>query len=488
MSAKQINLSGINLNINKKNNVGGNIYANENITSGSISCNSLTSINNIILGSNAITLNGGTGSISAKGNMSAGNMSTTDLTSTNNVSVKNDVCTKFLYIGCRDNVQPNYSNCYAKFVGTSGNLSIQTGNGSGDYDIIGTINLNNNTLKTNRLETNRLKTALTEYSIAGSDEINYIKNTSNPAIFFNIRSSDNRREFIFKFNNVGSTQNGAYFYKSPDKTNWDAMEVPDKDSAPYSYTLNHTSLIDENTNLNSYKIGEPIFLNNNYNNYYIDEINYHYKFMKITNDKIQINNNTCNKTFFNITNIPNNNFVGICSIVSEKIIVKQTYNELFRKYFFEELTEEQIQEYNLDINNLPEDYIILYKINNDFSLNINQDKTYYFDKPVIAFATHGDYMFYVNDIEALIDTNLNTQKHYEIGDELTYDGKILILPEFNPNDNLTETQQLQELINYNKQMSNYNKLKKNSIGKISHIFTSQECDDYKHYLAVFKSN
>lgn len=452
MSAKQINLNGINVSVNKNGTIGGNITAG-----GNISGDSLTSTTTISAG---------------------GNISTTDLTATRNISVKNDVCGKNLYIGCGD-IQPQWNKCYAKITGSSGNLVIQTGNGANNYDIRGTIDLNYN----------KLKTRITEYydNVDNTDITNIKNNISSPAIFFH-KQSGGERDFIFKFNTVDNKQNGAYFYKSSSNTNWDAMKVEDNDSKPYSYTLNHTSLIDENTNLNSYKIGEPIFLKNNYNNYYIDEINYHYKFMKITNDKIQINNNTCNKTFFDITNIPNNNFVGICSIVSEKIIVIQTYNELFRKYFFEELTEEQIKEYNLDINNLPEDYIILYKINNDFSLNINQDKTYYFDKPVIAFATHGDYMFYVDDTEALIDTNLNTQKHYEVGDELTYDGKILILPEFNPDENTTELNQLQQLLNYNKQMSNYNKLKKNSIGKISHIFTQQECDDYKHYLAVFKTD
>lgn len=295
--------------------------------------------------------------------------------------------------------------------------------------------------------------------------------------------SNGDRHWIFSSLNLDG---GMFTWQKNDERNkWYKLERSTND--PPTCTINHISMISNNTNLNNYKIGEPIFLNNKYKKYNYNLRNYINNFSEIKEEKIEINNSTGDTTLFDITNNINNNFVGICSMISEPKIIKRCLEEPFNLYSIKELTQEEITELNLNVNDLPEDYLLVYKVYNYNNLN-NPDPYTYYDQPVIAFATHGDYMFYVNDTEALIDTNLNTQKYYEIGDELTYDGKILILPEFNPNNNLTESQQLQELIDYNKKLSDYNKLKKNSIGKISHIFSSQECDDYKHYLAIFKTN
>jgi len=435
-------------------NKNGNALINGDGISGSGNGN-LNVVNNISAGGN-ITI---TGDATISGNTSTNNISANGsiTATTSNISAKNDLTGGYLYLGSSNGNIPSYLNAYAKFEpSNNGFLYLLTSRSSpSSYTWEGGLQL-------------------------GSIKL-YQQNGNGYGLFY-YRKGSSSRYWIFNSLDSGG---GVYTFQNNGDSSWFKLDKSSGGSP--SLTINHISTISENTNLNDYIIGKPIFLGDKYKKYNYYNSNYMNNFNDINDEKIKIDSSTCDTTLFNISNIPNNNFVGICSIISEPKIIKKTLEQPFNQYSIHELTQNEINEQNIDINNLPNDYSLVYKVYNYNDLN-NAEPYIYYNVPVIAFATHGDYMFYVDDTEALIDTNLNTQKHYEVGDELTYDGKILILPEFNPDETLTELEQLQQLLNYNKQISKYNKLKKNSIGKISHIFTSQDCDDYKHYLAVFKSN
>lgn len=452
----------------------GNISANGNITTNK----NITASSGVITGKNIV--------------------SNEDLTCKTNINAEANLYSTSLFLGKKNNSNPvSENNSLSKLTTTLNVLDVHTRGNVNNWNYVNTntcdLNFYNHHLNIYSWTTSTNSRRLTFYH--RNDNYSMINNiwagaegVGSLRIYYrcvpNGGSNSNRHLNYFEneyFNGIS----GHYLnIGKGNTTSWYKISTGSATSKPTSTTIIHSSVI--NGSLNDYIIGQPIFLNNNY--YTINFFdNYDQTYSEFNLQKINIDKYTYDKTIFDITNIPNNNFVGICVSKSEEVIVNIELDEKTHKYFFDEISNEKLIELNLDINNLPENYKKLYKWYDLKDIN-KKDYNIYTNLPFIAFATHGDYMFYVNDTEALIDTNLNTQKHYEIGDELTYDGKILILPEFNPNDNLTETQQLQELINYNKQMSNYNKLKKNSIGKISHIFTQQECDDYKHYLAVFKSN
>jgi len=145
-------------------------------------------------------------------------------------------------------------------------------------------------------------------------------------------------------------------------------------------TITHNTLIDGN--INNYCVGEPVFIKNNKT----------YILQRISNDGkypiyeyIEINDTTYLKNTINqipmVTNENNGKFIGIIT---------------------------SIYPINtpLKINDITSNYI---KINND----------------TIEFATHGDYIFKVNDNTALHNTTSGSQKIYEVGDNILFDGTII---------------------------------------------------------------
>ena len=147
-------------------------------------------------------------------------------------------------------------------------------------------------------------------------------------------------------------------------------------------TIIHNTLIDGN--IDNYQIGHPIFIKDN-KTYTLQKKSNDgkypiYEYIKINNNNYM--NNTINQIPM-ITNENNSKFIGVIIAIHPKNIP-------------------------LKINEITNNYI---KINND----------------TIDFATHGDFIFKVDNNTIEHQTTSGNSKVYEIGDEILYDGRIVDL-------------------------------------------------------------
>lgn len=206
-----------------------------------------------------------------------------------------------------------------------------------------------------------------------------------------------------------------------------------------SHTITHTTLIDEE--LTKYKYGIPVFSGEKICTTKYEALSRDIK--QYTTQTIEDISDDC------ITSVKTEgdetNFVGIVTNIS-------TYDKTSKKY----------------------------------KINQHIKGEFYTTQPVIQYATHGDYIFKIPDNKNIISkdktrirvkTTYNTEKYYEIGDEILYDGRVLVTlidtrEEYDNTKTRTKIEQT-----YNK----YYKLKyKNmTIGRITRIINS-------NYVAVFR--
>ena len=147
-------------------------------------------------------------------------------------------------------------------------------------------------------------------------------------------------------------------------------------------TVIHNTLIDGN--IDDYHVGMPVFIKGN-ETYTLqrksNEGKYHvYEYIKINKDNYIKNS---------INQIP---------------MITHESNDY--KTFIGVITDVYLKNTPLKINEITSNYI---KIDND----------------TIDFATHGDYIFKVDDNTIPHQTTSGSEKVYEIGDEILYDGKII---------------------------------------------------------------
>ena len=172
-------------------------------------------------------------------------------------------------------------------------------------------------------------------------------------------------------------------------------------------------------NISEYNLGDPVFLSDDNKIYYLDKVDNSqdiYTYKEITNNFLDKSIDQIHKVQNIIpSNNPYNKFIGV--------VIKINHKENI---------------YKTSINGI----VIETKLNID----------------TIDFATHGDFIFKVNDNTIEHQTTSGNMKVYEIGDEILYDGRI---------------------IDYDQPISR--KLENSIVGKITYIPS-----DNINYLSVFK--
>lgn len=168
--------------------------------------------------------------------------------------------------------------------------------------------------------------------------------------------------FVFNPDNYPSDKYPFRLYEY----SYDLFKMPTFNSE----TITHLMPISDN--IENYHIGDPVFLSDDNNIYYqYDTGNHYMDFKKIETEKDLLEHPT--DQLFKVQRENNNKFIGVCV----KIIkpgVKQSNNKIF------------------------------------------------YNSPCIIYATHGDYLFKVND-----------NRNYEVGDIIDYNGDTVISGVYNNN-------------------------------------------------------
>jgi len=372
-----------------------------NLTGGDTNTPSLTTKYNVIVGKDSsnpnkqITLNGNDGSITADGSITGTSLNV----SSGNITGGNITGSSISSTG---------SITGKSITGTS--LNVSSGNITG-----GSISGSSLSINTNKasIENDGKITGLTFTTKDSNGHINefaehyYYHDETTDTDINRTKLKNVMTDILYLKKNTASQANSSQNNRSNSINNQKSSNI--NNSININKTITHNTLIDGN--INNYHVGNPVFLIDNHI-YSLEKINNNnFKYIEINKDNYLKNSiNQVPK----LTNKNNGKFIGVITAIYPA-------NTLLK-----------IDGFNSCI-----------KIDND----------------TIDFATHGDYVFKVDNNKIKHNTTSGSSKIYEIGDEILYDGRI-IDPE------LPLPRKLENMI----------------VGKITYI-----PDDNTEYVSVFKN-